>query len=805
MNCPSCQHVLRDGEPFCPNCGTSIAPTANPFNTPTVHSQTLASLDARHVDDPLIGQTLDGKYQLVGRIGEGGMGTVYRARRTHIGDDVAVKVLLPRYVSDQSTLERFRREAQAAARLRHPGIVAIYDFGEARTENGLDVPAYIVMELIEGVPLRQIIREEVRLAPTRVVNLMADVCAGVGAAHRRHIVHRDLKPDNIIVLPFDEDQGRETAKVVDFGIAKLRDLADGKTLTQTGAVMGTPYYMSPEQCRGDQLDERSDVYSLGALLYEMLAGAPPFTAETLTGVVTKHLFEIPSPLPANLNIAPALEAVVMRSLAKSPDSRQQDAGKLGQELRESLSGGTLAQSGADLKPPDASESGTEFSGIAAETNRTSEARVRQTGVSAVASETSHLANAAGNLAANATRASAVGGHALVPSESELHQPRPSPAGQPATGDIVATNSSKRPLLFIIGGIAALVLSASIYFYVKRSDDVTTTPPANINQTNTGAPTQTPTNDQNPPNNVTTARTFAFARALSGHDGTVWSVAFSPQQDLVASGGADKTVRLWNPGTGAEIARLNGHEKDVNAVAFAKDGRTLASVSNDRTVRLWDVDTKKLSRSLKFNDELYLVAFAPDGHTVAVCGKDRTIKLWNTQSNETPRTLTGHADTVWSIAFSADGKTLASGGKDKTVKLWDWQTAQELATLKGHTSAVLSVAFTPDGKTLASGSDDKTIKLWNTETKTELRTLAAHREYISAIAFAKDGATLASASKDGAVKLWEVSAAAASSSADTAQPRQTLQQGDKAITSVAFAQDGSLLAGACRDGTIKLWQ
>ncbi|OLE55568.1 MAG: hypothetical protein AUG51_02515 [Acidobacteria bacterium 13_1_20CM_3_53_8] len=169
------------------------------------------------------------------------MGIVYRARRVHIGDEVAVKVLNKQFVADVTMLERFRREARAAAQLRHPNIVQIIDMSEAR---GADAPAYIVMELIEGESLRELLRREKSLAPERAVSLMRDICAGVGAAHRKGIFHRDLKPDNVIVLAPDEDRERETVKVVDFGIAKLRDAAGVTTLTQTGMVMGTPSIVS---------------------------------------------------------------------------------------------------------------------------------------------------------------------------------------------------------------------------------------------------------------------------------------------------------------------------------------------------------------------------------------------------------------------------------------------------------------------------------------------------------------------------------------------------------------------------------
>src|SRR2546421_6728428 len=307
MFCRQCGEELQESARFCSGCGLS----SSSLGIPSGRAHAQAGDGARL--DPLLNQVLDGKYSILARLGTGGMGIVYRAQRVHIGDEVAVKVLHKQLVADADMLERFRREARAAAQLRHPNIVSIIDLSEARGE---DAPAYIVMELIEGESLRALLRREGCLGAERAVSLMRDICAGVGAAHRRNIWHRDLKPDNVIVLAPDEDRERETVKVVDFGIAKLRDLAGGPTLTQTGVVMGTPYYMSPEQCRGESLDARSDVYSLGAMLYEMLVGLPPFTAKNSTGVIAKHLTESPHPLPKELGVPSAVEAVLMRALAK---------------------------------------------------------------------------------------------------------------------------------------------------------------------------------------------------------------------------------------------------------------------------------------------------------------------------------------------------------------------------------------------------------------------------------------------------------------------------------------------------------
>jgi len=285
-----------------------------------------------HHSDPLIGQVLDSKYELLARLGAGGAGTVYRARRLHIGDDVAVKVLNRDYVLEKTAAERFRREARSAAMIRHANVVTIHDFSESKSGG----PAYIVMELVRGASLRELLKQEGRLSPERTLALMRDVCAGVGVAHRQGLVHRDLKPDNVIVEAPDVEGEREIAKVVDFGIAKLGGATTEFNLTQTGALVGTPFYMSPEQWHGEQLDARSDVYSLGAMFYEMLSGTPPFNATSLPELITKQLNDEPPPFASWLNVPPALEKVCRRALAKKRDERPADAAVLSRELQSAL-------------------------------------------------------------------------------------------------------------------------------------------------------------------------------------------------------------------------------------------------------------------------------------------------------------------------------------------------------------------------------------------------------------------------------------------------------------------------------------
>ena len=336
MRCDSCHHELAGDAQFCAHCGL---PTArHPRNASTqmdlqqqTNADTPRSTDERDKDSR-IGLILDSKYKLIESLGEGGMGSVFRAERLHIGDQVAVKLLHHDLAREKQALERFRREARTAAMIRHPNVVSIHDFSYG-TANGTE--AYIVMELVQGVSLGNLLRREGRMTPKRAVHLMHDICTGVGVAHRRGLLHRDLKPDNVIVAPPSHEGDEEIAKVVDFGLAKVRDVG-ATALTKTGVVLGTLYYMSPEQCSGEELDARADVYSLGAMFYEMLTGNPPFRANNMTGLISKHLHEQPPLFPRTFEISPALESVCMRALAKDRNQRPPDAIAFGRDLQKAL-------------------------------------------------------------------------------------------------------------------------------------------------------------------------------------------------------------------------------------------------------------------------------------------------------------------------------------------------------------------------------------------------------------------------------------------------------------------------------------
>jgi serine/threonine protein kinase len=323
MVCPNCGNV-SDGKRFCTQCGVVLASPLAPTAPASGGAKPPAAVSSLSTSGALTGRTLDQKYYLESKLGVGGMGTVYRADRLLIGDRVAVKVLHPDQMADPQAVERFRREAQTTARLKHPNVVTVYDFGVSR--EGLN---YQVMELAEGENLRSLVERHGRLAETAAAEIIRQVCAALDEAHRQGIVHRDIKPENILVQTIP---GGLKVKVLDFGIAALRDVKAGR-LTRAGSLVGTPHYMSPEHCLGEELDGRSDIYSLGIVLFEMLTGVVPFDSPTTTSIVIKHVND-PPPLPRILNpkISPAVESVVLRALEKRRDARPQTAGEMARKL-----------------------------------------------------------------------------------------------------------------------------------------------------------------------------------------------------------------------------------------------------------------------------------------------------------------------------------------------------------------------------------------------------------------------------------------------------------------------------------------
>ncbi len=281
--------------------------------------------------DPLIGRTLDGRYRVEAVLGEGGMGLVYRAHHAVLKKPLAIKVLRPEVSRDAEVLSRFQQEAQSASAIGNQHIIDISDFGTLP-----DGSTYFVMEFLDGQSLTGAIEAGPEgggapMDPARVIHIAKQLCDALGAAHERSIVHRDMKPDNVILIKRGGDS--DFVKVLDFGIAKVG--GSSSKLTKAGQVFGTPHYMSPEQCAGNAVDQRTDIYALGVILYEMACGRVPFDADNLMGILTKHMYEQPIPpheLPPPVKVPSGLESVILKCLAKSTDARYQTMDELRGDL-----------------------------------------------------------------------------------------------------------------------------------------------------------------------------------------------------------------------------------------------------------------------------------------------------------------------------------------------------------------------------------------------------------------------------------------------------------------------------------------
>ncbi len=307
----------------CPTCGTgyagdlSVCPADGTVLTPIQQ-------------DILIGSTIAGRYQILSFIGRGGMSVVYKARHLYMERIAAIKMLHAHLVSNPQSVKRFQQEAQAASCLAHPNIMGVHDFGI--TPQG---QTYLVMDYLQGISLAELIEKEKQIAPERAHSIFVQACDALAHAHQKGVIHRDLKPSNIMLL--DNEDQPDFVKIVDFGIAKLLPQSEkqGQHLTQTGEVFGSPLYMSPEQCLAGSLDARSDIYSLGCLMYEALTGKAPLAGANMLETMYMHLNEPPLPFKKvrpDLNLPEELEAVVFKTMEKDPNDRQQSMSELADEI-----------------------------------------------------------------------------------------------------------------------------------------------------------------------------------------------------------------------------------------------------------------------------------------------------------------------------------------------------------------------------------------------------------------------------------------------------------------------------------------
>jgi WD40 repeat protein/serine/threonine protein kinase len=622
-------------------------------------------------DDPSDLGRLD-HFAIRGVIGRGGMGVVLRGFDTHLERDVAVKVLNPALAEDETARKRFCRESRTAASISHENVVAVHHVAR---EESTDLP-YLVMQLIDGEPLDARLERVGRLPLKDVVHIGAQVAAGLAAAHEKGLIHRDVKPANVLM-----ERGTDRVKLTDFGLARA---AEDVRLTRSGQVVGTPLYMAPEQARGEELDGRADLFSLGVLLYELTTGQTPFEAKTPLAVLKRLTDERHRPVrELNPDTPDWLAAVIDRLLAKSPADRFQSAREVAQLL--DLQWSALKTS-SDVVP-------------------------------------------------------------VCPKKRA---------------------SRLRQVLVISAAVAAgaLGMGVAVHYWSAREK-------------------LSPRIPEEPP-------PLAVLRAGSG---TVWGVAFSPDDRTLAMAIEDGTIKLWDIETKTVTATLPGHQAGAWTVAFSPDGSRLVTSGDDSAARVWDLSTSKTLMTFQTSAAVRGALFDRDAKVVYTGDRQGNVRVWDVGTGREIRSWQ-HPGAVYALALSPDGKTIASAGNDRVVRVWDAQTGLERVPLNGHSGPVYGLAFRPDGKVLASASWDHTIRLWNPGTGELLRTLEGHSHDIWSVSFSPDGNTLVSAGQDGTVHVWD---------AATGKGLAGFRGHDGTVHCVAFSRDGSRIASGGRDGTVQLWK
>jgi WD40 repeat protein/serine/threonine protein kinase len=707
------------------------------------------------------------RYRVLGLLGTGGMGAVYKAEHRLMERVVALKVMTRGLVGSAATVERFRREFKASARLSHPNIVAAYDGEQAG-----DLP-FLVMEYVEGTDLARWVAERGPLPAAEACEYVRQAALGLQHAHEHGMIHRDIKPHNLMRTPDG------TVKILDFGLARL--VADANSaqggVTGQGIVLGTVDYLAPEQADdARQADIRSDLYSLGCTLYHLLSGRPPFPQGTAVQKLMAHSEREPVSLEeCRPDLAPGLARVVSRMMAKLPEDRFQTPAEVCAALAR-FAGQTVVLDPAALR---------------GKVSGGSRRRRWPVGVAAL-------------LLALVGLAAAVAVYRIQTDNGELIITTDNPDVEVVIKQngklvrILDTKTNKEVKLE--SGLYDLELKGNPEELKLSLDKVT------IRRGETAVATV-----ERRPQPV--VEKLGEVRRFLGHDGTVRAVAYSADGRYALSGSGwpagDSTVRLWNVATGKEVRRFEGHAGYVSGVALSADGRRALSGHEDRTVRLWDVGTGKEVRSFEGHEHPVLaVAFSPDGRRALSGSQDRTIRLWDVETGREVRKFEGHNGWVVSVAFSPDGRRAASGGRDSTLRLWEVETGKELRCFEGHTENGAVVAYSPDGRFLLSGGADKSVRLWDVETGKEMRALLGHAEVVTNVALSPDGRRALSGSWDSTVRLWDV---------ETGKELHCFKGHLDAVWGVAFSPDGryalSGSGGSRRDGqwdvgrdwTLRLWR
>jgi WD40 repeat protein/serine/threonine protein kinase/tetratricopeptide (TPR) repeat protein len=698
-----------------------------------------------------------GDYELIRELGRGGMGVVYRARQVSLNRPVALKMIKAGVLADGDELRRFQNEAEAIALLDHPGIVPVYEVGEYQGQR------YFSMKLVPGGNLAERLpayRDEPRAAAA----LLAEVAEAVHHAHMRGILHRDLKPANILVDDLSHPH------VTDFGLAKR--VEGDSELTQSGAILGTPAYMSPEQAWGRRaaVTTASDIYGLGDVLYALLASRGPFVGDTVVDTIQQVRERVPVP-PSDFNPRTPrdLEVICLKCLEKAPARRYSSAQALADDLRRYLAGEPI-------------------------TARRTGSRER---VWLWCKRNPWLAGAVGSTA------TAVVAVAVVSTVFAIEQTRAKNRIKGLADELQSSLEKSESL----GGTLQISLKESnrrlarVHFERAQNafekDQIGSGLIRLVQSWRSAIAADDPDWQHAARAGLSAwSRHYTETRAILSHAGPVVSIAFSPDGKTVLTGSIDHTARLWDAVTGRPIAPPLQHEHRVKCVAFSPGGKTVLTGSDDKTARLWDAATgEAIGIPMRHQNGVWAVAFSPDGRTVLTGSIDHTARLWDAATGEAIGIPMRHQNAVWAVAFGPDGRTVLTGSEDGTARLWDARADRPLGLPLLHRSWVEALAFSPDGKTVLTGSFDHTARLWDAATGQPIGEPLPHQGRVMAVAFSPDGKSMLTGSTDFTARLWD---------AATGQPIGIRMRHQNTVRFVTFSPDGRTVLTGGDDGTGRLW-
>ncbi len=705
---------------------------------------------------------------------------------------------------------RFRLEAEAAAHLDHPHIVPIYEVGEHEGHH------YFSMKLIEGGNLA-VQAQRFHDQPRAAARLMATVARAVHYAHQRGILHRDLKPANILLSGSREDPpDRLSPMVTDFGLAKRVESPDSGGLTSSGSILGTPSYMAPEQAEGRRecITTAVDIYALGAIFYELLAGRPPFHGDSTLEILRQVREDEPArPRSINPLVPRDLETIVLKCLEKSPQRRYHSAEALAADIDR-----WLANMPIQARPASPLERLVKW----ARRRPAAAALIALAGFSVLATIMAirgHVAAAklrsavarTGKALDHETRKRAEVESQLVDMEDDTYFKQLIAAqlewenNNPVLADELLDRCPIRlrgwewhhlrrrfhsELQTLRGHSGAL---CGISFKPDGSQLACAAE-------STGFLLWEPVSDR-------------VVRRIPGHDGTIYGLAFNQAGTRMASAEASGQVRIWDLTTGANLSVLRGHQGWVAGIAFSGDGTALASAGQDGTIRLWNltseaVELEQPARILQgHSGPVFGVAFSPDGTSLVSAGDDGTVRLWDLRTGPPPRcrVFQGHQQAVRCVAFHPRQNVLASAGADRTVRLWDASTGRELLRFGDFGNRVDGIAFSPDGGKIATACLDRSVRLWDASTGRPLAAFPGHAAPVFSVTFSPDGKKLASASQDATVKVWDLTSEPGVRLLSLEPKRQGPSPGPIGwVGGLAFRPDGVELATGGTDQSLTVW-